>query len=417
MPGTMRQMPLGGNAMNTQRFVDLCAGIGGSRAGLEAAGWACELALDLDIHAVSVHRAVFGNCELGDVRELRPTSIPAHDVLFCGIPAGPVRIQIEGWDQHQGSNVFDGLTAVVLATGAKGVLLEGGYRFLEAQCGFAMARMVRLLTSIGYQVEWLVVNASWFGVPQTRPRVVIFGRQVEHGHVEGRISERALKSYAVEESLASRVTRGMVHQLSHLEIGSIERTLETVKPRIGRARPQSCRPFGSAGVAVGDRYVSVRISVRKPRPRWTLGDICLPGCQQKVRPRSVRYYARQGVTRPRLRAGHHAHCVGPKMSAAPLFAIPSEAMSDPAVDEAVQKHTNWRRYEGNMLVCRLTPERAVLLFGPLSEAFSEALSESKAGITRKYRMIGDMAAPFALRAAARECGRLLDRRPCPLSTV
>ena len=66
------------------RFVELCAGIGGMRLGLEMNGWQCVHSSDFDKHAVAIHRLAFGECDLLDVRTADPAIFPEHDVLVAG---------------------------------------------------------------------------------------------------------------------------------------------------------------------------------------------------------------------------------------------------------------------------------------------------------------------------------------------
>jgi phage FluMu protein gp41 len=55
---------------------------------------------------------------------------------------------------------------------------------------------------------------------------------------------------------------------------------------------------------------------------------------------------------------------------------------------------------------RLRPERSVLLFGPHTEALSEAVATWAGGATRKFKLVGNMVAPIC----AREVARIVDRQ-------
>ena len=80
------------NERGAFRFVDLFAGIGGIRLGLEAAGGACVYSVENDRFARRTYEANFGLCEGGDVREVEPVDLPPYDVLAAGFPCQPFSI-------------------------------------------------------------------------------------------------------------------------------------------------------------------------------------------------------------------------------------------------------------------------------------------------------------------------------------
>src|SRR5512140_3259843 len=68
------------------RFVDLFAGIGGIRMGLENAGGRCVYTVEIDRFAVQTYEANFGHVEAGDIRKVDPADLPDYDVLAAGFP-------------------------------------------------------------------------------------------------------------------------------------------------------------------------------------------------------------------------------------------------------------------------------------------------------------------------------------------
>lgn len=73
-------------------FVDLFAGIGGLRLGLEAAGGRCVFSCEKDRFCQKTYNAWFGEVPEGDINVLKPADIPNHDVLAAGFPCQPFSI-------------------------------------------------------------------------------------------------------------------------------------------------------------------------------------------------------------------------------------------------------------------------------------------------------------------------------------
>src|SRR4051794_29194807 len=73
-------------------FIDLFAGIGGLRLGLEGAGGRCVYSVEIDKYAQATYAANFGPVDAGDVRLVEPLTLPRHDVLAAGFPCQPFSI-------------------------------------------------------------------------------------------------------------------------------------------------------------------------------------------------------------------------------------------------------------------------------------------------------------------------------------
>ena len=74
------------------KFIDLFAGIGGFRVGLEALGGQCVFASEIDADAVAVYCKNFGqekDSVAGDITEVDDSAIPPHDILTAGFPCQP----------------------------------------------------------------------------------------------------------------------------------------------------------------------------------------------------------------------------------------------------------------------------------------------------------------------------------------
>ena len=72
---------------NKFTFIDLCAGIGGFRIGLQALGGECVYTAEWNKFARYTYEQNFGGTVEGhDINEIIPSEVPDHDILTCGFP-------------------------------------------------------------------------------------------------------------------------------------------------------------------------------------------------------------------------------------------------------------------------------------------------------------------------------------------
>lgn len=156
--------------------VSLFSGAGGMDIGLEQAGLKVIWANDIDKDACATYRmwsdaVVFG----GDIGEVDFNDVPDSDVIVGGFPcqgfslAGPRKINDERNKlyKHFVRAVDIKKPYVFIAENVKGILTLGGGSILEA--------IISDFENRGYRVEYKLVNASDYGVPQNRERVIFVG--------------------------------------------------------------------------------------------------------------------------------------------------------------------------------------------------------------------------------------------------
>jgi len=175
----------------TIRVVELFAGVGGFRLGLEKSNykvvWSNQWEPSTKVqHASKVYEARFGSEHHSnkDIATVPTKEIPDHDILVGGFPC-------------QDYSVATTLHNSKGLKGKKGVLWwsiqrileekkkKPKYLFLEnvdrllkspaTQRGRDFAVMLQSLNDLGYAVEWRVINAAEYGMPQRRKRVFFLG--------------------------------------------------------------------------------------------------------------------------------------------------------------------------------------------------------------------------------------------------
>lgn len=73
-------------------FIDLFAGIGGLRLGMERNGGQCVFSSEWDKFAQKTYYAWYGDMPAGDICKIDPADIPDHDILTAGFPCQPFSI-------------------------------------------------------------------------------------------------------------------------------------------------------------------------------------------------------------------------------------------------------------------------------------------------------------------------------------
>lgn len=158
---------------------EMFAGVGGFRLPLEkTGGYRVVWANEWDKFACQVYRKHFGDKELveGDICEVKANEIPEFDVLTAGFPCPSFSIagRRKGISESRGA-LFVQIVRVASAKRPKFLLLENVRGLLSSDNGRAFAIILRALGSLGYILQWEVVNSKHFGVAQNRERVYIVG--------------------------------------------------------------------------------------------------------------------------------------------------------------------------------------------------------------------------------------------------
>lgn len=169
--------------MQTIRFIDLFAGMGGIRLGFEQAAQAlglhteCVLTSEIKAHAVQTYLENFPQEKvLGDITQIPASSIPDFDFLLAGFPCQPFSNagQRLGFLDTRGTLFFE-IQRILEHKKPTGFLLENVEGLVTHDKGQTLKTILAVLERLGYLVSWKVLNAADFGVPQERKRIFIIG--------------------------------------------------------------------------------------------------------------------------------------------------------------------------------------------------------------------------------------------------
>ena len=161
--------------------VELCAGAGGQALGLEQAGFAHTALVELDKHCCNTlrHNRPEWNVLEEDMRifKERSGSFKGIDLLAGGLPCPPFSVAGKQLGELDERNLFNDAIDIVDATRPQAVMIENVRGFLDAVFHDYRERLKMQLKKLGYDTDWRLLNASDYGVPQLRPRVVIVAVQ------------------------------------------------------------------------------------------------------------------------------------------------------------------------------------------------------------------------------------------------
>lgn len=176
---------------NHMKFLDLFAGIGGFRLGMESAGHECIGFCEIDKFARASYKAIHdtkGEIELHDITAVSDESIRRIgrvDIICGGFPCQAFSIagNRRGFEDTRGSLFFE-IARFASILRPKYLLLENVKGLLNHDGGATFETILGALDELGYNVEWQILNSKDFGVPQNRERVFVIG------HLRGECTRR-----------------------------------------------------------------------------------------------------------------------------------------------------------------------------------------------------------------------------------
>jgi len=159
-------------------FIDLFAGIGGFRIPSQELNGKCVFTSEFNYHAQRSYEINFGEVPFGDITKLDLNIVPNHDILMAGFPCQPFSIsgKMKGFEDTRGTLIYNVLKIIELRE-PKVVLLENVKHLVHHDEGRTLKIILKHLEELGYKTSCEILNASDFGVPQNRERIIIVGHK------------------------------------------------------------------------------------------------------------------------------------------------------------------------------------------------------------------------------------------------
>ena len=289
------------------KVIELFAGVGGFRIGLEgykgkssSSNYTKKLSSNYKIvwgnqwepgtkvqHAADVYIEKFGDKEFSneDITEVKTKDIPDHDLLVGGFPCQDysVAMQLNRSKGIQGKKgvLWWEIHRILLEKKRKKpnyLLLENVDRLIKSpvtQRGKDFALMLASLSDLGYIVEWRVINAADYGMPQRRRRVFIFGF---HKTSELYKKYKSSKDWSQKDGVLAKafpVIKEKSVQKELFEGFEIKGSLVEITKNFNKERG-SVGVFENSGIMDNRNVVTYKVKPNYKGKKTTLKDIIIP---------------------------------------------------------------------------------------------------------------------------------------------
>ena len=282
--------------MKKVRVLELFAGVGGFRLGLDAAGgtkvkyetiWANQWEPStVKQHAAEIYVHRFGK-EGFDGRDIERVieedfeSIPNHDLLVGGFPCQDYSVastlkRSKGLIGKKGV-LFWSIYSILKKKGDDApdyIFLENVDRLLKSpakQRGKDFAVMLSALSDLGYAIEWRVVNAADYGYPQRRRRVFILGYKKGTKLYEKIQKSTDKVSWLQKESVLTDAFPTEKDKPLHREF-ELKGTQVDITKNFSANKP-TISPFDNSGIVIDRQVTTAHVLPSYDGPTSTLGDV------------------------------------------------------------------------------------------------------------------------------------------------
>lgn len=166
------------------RYIDLFCGIGGFRYAAQRAfgdlglSGECVFSSDIDVYARDAYEANFGERPAGDITKVDASDIPDFDILFGGFPCQAFSIcgLQKGFEDKTRGTLFFEIARIIKEKEPQAFVLENVKNLASHDNGKTLQTILEVLEDeLGYHVEYKLLNALDFGLPQKRERILILG--------------------------------------------------------------------------------------------------------------------------------------------------------------------------------------------------------------------------------------------------
>lgn len=275
--------------------VELFAGVGGFRVGLnriekydkngkadEKNGrwnfvWANQWEPSTKIQkAYECYITRFGkdNVSNVDIAKVDKNEIPNHDLLVGGFPCQDYSVARSlsnemGIEGKKGVLWWE-IAKTILAKKPNFILLENVDRLLKSpakQRGRDFAVMLKTFQKLGYIVQWRVINAGEYGMPQRRRRVFIFASNEKNNYSKKIMGNKDLESFLINESLFNK-TFPILKDNINIEKKDLSKYIDSVDV----SDNYNQKKFLTSGIFLNGKVYNFD-ATEITEPYFTLGDV------------------------------------------------------------------------------------------------------------------------------------------------
>jgi DNA (cytosine-5)-methyltransferase 1 len=161
------------------RVLELCAGGGGQALGIDQAGFETTALVELEAIACETLQSNRPNWNVinADLKKLDPRSFKGIDIVCGGVPCQPFSIAGQKQGKFDDRDLFPTAINFVSKIKPLGFFFENVRGLANGTFEEYRNQIINELVDLGYHVEWKVLEAADFGVPQLRPRFILVGKR------------------------------------------------------------------------------------------------------------------------------------------------------------------------------------------------------------------------------------------------
>lgn len=166
------------------KFIDLFSGLGGFHLGLSRLGHECAFACEIDEPLRGIYKKNYGILPSADIRNVKLSSIPEHDILCAGSPCQPFSKagEQQGLNCPKWGDLFQYVLRIVNYHKPTYLILENVPNLARHNSGQTWRDLEAELQRAGYATDSAYLSPHQFGIPQIRERIFIVGSRngLEH---------------------------------------------------------------------------------------------------------------------------------------------------------------------------------------------------------------------------------------------
>ena len=253
------------------KVFSMFSGIGGFELGIKNTIPNAEFIgySEIDKYATQIYERNFkGVKNYGDATKINERELPDFDLLVGGFPCQAFSIAGKrlGFRETRGTLFFD-IARILSHKKPKHFILENVRGLFSHDSGRTFQTILRVLSDIGYMVQWELLNSKNFGVPQNRERIYLVG------HLRGRGREKVfpIGQISKEDSKESRLkelTENKSQAYRVYDQDGLATTIKSVGGGVGaKTGLYKVKEATKTGYAIAQEGDSINLSVPSSKTR------------------------------------------------------------------------------------------------------------------------------------------------------
>lgn len=242
-------------------FIDMFCGMGTVRMGFEQAGHECVYSIEWDKHKRKIYEVIFGRePESSDICAVRGTDLPISDCWCFGAPCqdfsiAGIRAGLGGDRSSLVREVFRLVRETSEEHRPEWLLYENVKGMLSSNKGLDYLEILFEMASLGYDIQYELLNSKDFGVPQNRERVYTLGHLRTKGErkvfpIGGQSNQYSTIGQSAETAVARCLTGGGHSGGNHSGMTILQvKQIGNVMPTATRDNPNQGRVYDPDGLA------------------------------------------------------------------------------------------------------------------------------------------------------------------------